>query len=40
MGNGGSMERSDVMYPGVVELGLDADHFAFFFELGAQDAEL
>ncbi len=26
--------------PGVVEFGLDADHFAFFLELGAQDAEL
>lgn len=24
--------------PGVVEFGLDADHFAFFLELGAQDA--
>lgn len=25
--------------PGVVEFGLDADHFTLFFELGAQDAE-
>lgn len=29
--DGGGMETN----PGVVEFGLDADHFAFLFELGA-----
>lgn len=29
-----------VVYPGVVELGLHAGHFAFFLVLRAQDVEL